>query len=84
MIFINTRPASRADDLTKALNDARYQVESLPLLELVAQPFSNELQQLYQQLSETQIIVVVSPTAVEIGIRYLQRAGLPLQQLKHI
>jgi uroporphyrinogen-III synthase len=84
MIFINTRPASRADDLTKALNDAGYQVESLPLLELVPQPFSNELQQLYQQLSETQIIVVVSPTAVEIGIRYLQRAGLPLQQLKHI
>ena len=50
MIFINTRPASRADDLTKALNDAGYQVESLPLLELVPQPFSNELQQLYQHL----------------------------------
>lgn len=84
MLFINTRPDDRASVLTQALNEVGYQVEALPLLELVAEPFSKALQQLYLALVETQVIVVVSPTAVDIGIRYLQQAGLQLDQLKHI
>lgn len=84
MLFINTRPQNRALTLTKALIEAGYQVEALPLLELVAEPFSKALQQLYQQLNDTQIIVVVSPTAVEVGMHYLQLADMQLEQLKHI
>ncbi|MDO3665888.1 uroporphyrinogen-III synthase [Acinetobacter higginsii] len=84
MLFINTRPDDRASVLTQALSEVGYQVEALPLLELVAEPFSEALQQLYFALAETQVIVVVSPTAVEIGVRYLQQAGLHLDQLKHI
>jgi len=72
MLFINTRPQDRASTLTEALVDAGYQVATLPLLELKAEPFSFELQQLYQQLEQTQVIVVVSPTAVEVGMQYLQ------------
>lgn len=84
MLFINTRPQDRASTLTEALVDAGYQVETLPLLELTAVPFSIELQQLYQQLEQTQVIVVVSPTAVEVGMRYLQQANIDLVQLTHI
>lgn len=84
MRFINTRPRNRAAALTQALTDAGYQVESLPLLELVAEPFDQTLQQLYQQLTQAQVIVVVSPSAVEIGMTYLQQAGIELGQLQHI
>jgi uroporphyrinogen-III synthase len=84
MLFINTRPDDRASVLTQALREVGYQVEALPLLELVAEPFSETLQQLYSELVETQVIVVVSPTAVDIGMRYLQQAGIQLDQLQHI
>ena len=84
MLFINTRPSDRASSLTQALTEAGYQVESLPLLELVAESFSEALQQLYQQLEQVQVIVVVSPTAVEIGMCYLQQAGITLERLAHI
>lgn len=84
MLFINTRPDSRAAELTQALQNKGFQVESLPLLELVAQPFSESLAQLYQQLSGAQAIVVVSPTAVDVGMQYLKQSGLKLEDLKHI
>lgn len=84
MLFINTRPEDRASTLTQALQEVGYQVETLPLLELVAEPFLESLQQLYQQLEQVQVIVVVSPTAVEVGMRYLQQAGISLDQLKHV
>lgn len=84
MLFINTRPDERAVELTQALQDAGYLVESLPLLELVAQPFNQPLFELYQQLVQTQMIVVVSPTAADIGMRYLQQSGMQLSDLQHI
>lgn len=84
MLFINTRPQDRAVNLTQALAAQGYQVEALPLLELVAEPFSDALQQLYQQLEQVQVIVVVSPTAVEIGMHYLAQAQISLHQLQHI
>jgi len=84
MLFINTRPDSRAAELTHALQNKGVQVESLPLLELVAQPFSESLFQLYQQLTGAQAIVVVSPTAVDVGMQYLAQSGLKIDELKHI
>ena len=84
MLFINTRPDSRAAELTEVLQNEGYQVESLPLLELVAKPFSEHLLQLYQKLVKAQAIVVVSPTAVDVGMKYLAQSGLRLADLKHI
>lgn len=84
MLFINTRPEDRAHSLNQALIQEGIQVESLPLLELVAEPFTVDLMQLYDQLKASQVIVVVSPTAVEIGMLYLKNSGIDLDQLKHI
>lgn len=84
MLFINTRPTDRAQTLTQCLTQAGVAVVELPLLVLSARPFSPELQTLYQRLCDTDVIVVVSPTAVEIGMQYLQQSGLHLAQLEHI
>lgn len=84
MLFINTRPQERAQQLTQQLQAAQIPVVELPLLELVAQPWSAELEGLYKQLSHVQVIVAVSPTAVEIGMQYLQQAGISLDSLAHI
>ncbi|OTG91676.1 uroporphyrinogen-III synthase [Acinetobacter sp. ANC 3832] len=84
MLFINTRPVERAQALTQCLAQTHFQVLDLPLLELQALPYTAYLHQLYAQLSDTQIIVVVSPIAVDVGMQYLQESGLLLSQLSHI
>ncbi|WP_343683072.1 uroporphyrinogen-III synthase [Acinetobacter baylyi] len=84
MLLINTRPADRAGELTQAVSAQGYRVENLPLLVLKKKPFSAHLKQLYQQLDQSQLIVVVSPTAVEIGMQYLQKANISLSSLSHI
>jgi uroporphyrinogen-III synthase len=61
-----------------------FEVIDLPLLELKPRPFTQQLKQLYSQLLDTQLIVVVSPTAVHIGMQYLQQAGVLIEQIKHI
>ena len=85
MLFINTRPQDRAENLSHALRMAQIEVLDLPLLELVAQPWLDSLSELYQRLPSTQVIVVVSPTAVEIGMDYLlTKASLSLEAIRHI
>ena len=84
MLFINTRPADRACTLSQALRQQAWSVIELPLLELQACPWSDALAQLYQQLLQAQRIVVVSPTAVHIGMEYLAKSGIHLDQLQHL
>lgn len=84
MLFINTRPADRACALSQALRQQAWSVIELPLLELKACPWSDVLAQLYQQLPQAQRIVVVSPTAVHIGMEYLAQSGIGLDQLQHL
>ena len=84
MLFINTRPQDRAENLSHALRRAQVPVLDLPLLELVARPWSLSLAELYQQLLSAQVIVVVSPTAVQIGMDYLKQASINLNQLQQI
>lgn len=84
MLFINTRPTDRAQALTKCLMRAQYDVFELPLLTLKARPLDEPLHQLYQELMHAQVIVVVSPTAVEIGMHYLQQLNIPLSALSHV
>lgn len=84
MLFVNTRPQDRAAALTAALSNQQLSVFELPLLELEAMQLSAELYDLYQKLPTAQVIVVVSPTAVELGMQYLQQTGIQLEQLSHI
>ncbi|WP_445114715.1 uroporphyrinogen-III synthase [Acinetobacter sp. WZC-1] len=84
MLFINTRPADRAQPLTEHLTKAGFQVLTLPLLELRPCTYGEQLQQLYTELMTVQMIVVVSPTAVRLGMQYLQHSGIPLSRLSHV
>lgn len=84
MLFVNTRPTERAQPLSDAMRAKQFTVLELPLLELTEMPFQHELVQLFQQLDGTQAIVVVSPTAVDIGFSYLKKAGGKIEQLQHV
>ncbi|AOA59547.1 uroporphyrinogen-III synthase [Acinetobacter larvae] len=84
MLFINTRPHDRAQPLSTALEQAAIQVFDYPLLVLTAKPLTAQLKQHYAQLPQIQAIVVVSPTAVEIGMRYLQACKVELSTLRHV
>ena len=81
MSFINTRPVERAVVLNAQLTALGVQVLDLPLLELTALALDAPLQKLFQQIIHAQTIVVVSPSAVEIGMRYLTQSGLSLADL---
>lgn len=84
MLFINTRPQDRAEKLSHALRMAQIEVLDLPLLQLLPRPWSADLSELYQQLPAAQVIVVVSPTAVQIGMDYLKQSCITLDQLQHV
>lgn len=84
MFFINTRPSDRAKALTACLEQADFNVIELPVLELRAKPLDDTLRQNYQALIQSDVIVVVSPTAVDIGMQYLKHVGLDTHVLNHI
>ena len=84
MLFINTRPVDRAASLTMALEQQAVEVYPLPLLELLPREWDHDLARLYQQLAHTQVIVVVSPSAVQFGMAHLLQSGLTVSDLQHI
>ena len=84
MLFINTRPQDRAESLSHALRMAQIEVLDLPLLQLLPRPWSADLSELYQQLPAAQVIVVVRPTAVDVGMRYLQASQIELSALNQV
>ena len=84
MLFINSRPTDRAEKLSHALRMAQVEVVELALLELLKRPYSNELAHLYQQLPMAQIVVVVSPTAVRLGMDYLKQSSISLNELNQL
>ncbi|MEB3754460.1 uroporphyrinogen-III synthase [Acinetobacter sp. MD2(2019)] len=84
MLLINTRPAHRAQALSAPLREFALEVLDLPLLELRPVAWNATLLRQYQQLLHAQIIVVVSPTAAEIGLAYLKQSGLSLAELAHV
>ena len=84
MLFINTRPAGRAQQLTSALQAEGLTVLELPLLALDAMPWSESLATLFAQINEVQVIVVVSPAAVEFGMQALAQAGGKPEDLHNI
>lgn len=83
-MFINTRPLDRGRALTLSLQAAGYHVVDIPLLVLQPRPFDLQLDHLYQRLNQVQVIVVVSPTAVDVGMDYLRKANIDVTQLEHV
>ena len=83
MLIINTRPESRRQALTAGLREQGWQVAELPLLSLVPTDLEGLAPQL-RELAKMRCIVVVSPTAVELGMQALAKAGILLSDLAHI
>ncbi|TXJ07347.1 MAG: uroporphyrinogen-III synthase [Acinetobacter sp.] len=85
MRIVNTRPRERAAKLSSELIALGYQVQELPLLELCALPLDEILIQQFRALQHADMIVVVSPIAVQLGMQYYQQLGYvsTLLQQKH-
>lgn len=73
MILINTRPHQNNQALSHALQQHGQSVYDFPVLQLDALPFSDELTQQFQQFLNADIVVAVSPIAVQIGMQYSQQ-----------
>ena len=84
MLFINTRPADRAQQLTQALQTEGLAVLELPLLALEAMPWSESLAHLFAHIDRVKVIVVVSPAAVAFGMQALARVGAKPEDLGHV
>lgn len=78
---VNSRPVERADALNLALQQAGYEVTALALLELVAVPWDELLQQQLAAIDQVDVVVVVSPTAARLGLDYLARLGIEASTL---
>ncbi|WP_434352820.1 uroporphyrinogen-III synthase [Psychrobacter sp. HD31] len=72
--FINTRPQQRALPLSDALTNAGLTVVDLPLLEMIAiEPNKDDKQKLQAIAQSTyDVLVVVSPTAANLGMRSIK------------
>lgn len=71
MIFINTRPPSRAKLLTEFLRSQHIDVIDLPLLELVAKPLDPNEQQALNRITHAKVVILVSEEAVKYGLMAL-------------
>ena len=81
--FLNTRPVDRAQPLSDALRQVGWQVAELPLLELVPLQSTEHDLKMLSQLAEqpVRVIVVVSPTAAQLGLAALAALNIEPNQL---
>lgn len=84
MLFVNTRPVERAAALTAAVRAQAIDVLELPLLALEARPLTADLEAQLKAIIQANVIVVVSPIAVEVGMQYLKQLNIELAELRHI
>lgn len=75
--FINTRPHSRAKSILPSTWATEY---FLPLLQLDACPLDEQLRTQFMQCTQTPVIVVVSPTAVDIAMPYAEQLNINFAQ----
>lgn len=80
--LINTRPVERATALSEALQALGYSVYELPLLSLEPIAFNVELEAQFAQFKHAEIVVVVSPIAVELGMQYASQCNILLAELQ--
>lgn len=85
MLFINTRPVERAEPLTKGIKHFGIEVIELPLLALKPIDLSLVLSEQFEIMStQAQVVVVVSPTAANIGLKYLEQLGYEFNDLNKL
>ncbi|MEC8886670.1 MAG: uroporphyrinogen-III synthase [Pseudomonadota bacterium] len=80
--LINTRPVERATALSESLQALGYSVYELPLLSLEAIALDAELHAQFAQFKDAEIVVVVSPIAVELGMHYASQCNISLAELQ--
>ena len=80
--LINTRPQQRAAKLTRTLNQYSYTVIEMPLLQLEPIALDQLLIAQFSQIAQADLMVAVSSSAVDIGMRYYQQLGLALPLLQ--
>lgn len=71
--LINTRPSGRAEVLSEALQRLGVEVRNLPLLELRPKQLTVRDIAKLQHLTDYDVVVVVSPAAVELGMLALKQ-----------
>lgn len=77
MLFINTRPVTRAQPLSQYLQLHGIAVMDLPLLALVEKPLHADETQVLQAINTYQMVLLVSEDAVTYGLSHLaRRVGL--------
>lgn len=81
--LINTRPVERATALSESLQALGYSVYELPLLSLEAIALDAELHAQFAQFKDAEIVVVVSPIAVELGMQYASQCNILLAELQN-
>jgi len=83
--FLNTRPPERSQPLTALLSQHGWRVIELPLLGLVPRALTRneaaDLDQLAHAPDRISVIIVVSPTAAELGLAALHTRGITAHQL---
>lgn len=77
--LINTRPSERAKSIFTQIDEY-----FLPLLELTACPLDEHLSTQLQQLMLADVVIVVSPMAVQVLIDYARQLHLDIKQYQHI
>ena len=83
MQLINTRPENRAGSLTSYLMSKGIGVIDLPLLQLEVLALDNILTEQFRDFKQADYVVVVSPTAAEIGLKYYSELGYKIEELHH-
>lgn len=82
MWIINTRPSERAASLSHELRQLGFQVTELPLLVLQPLELDEALKQQFMAFLNADMVVVVSPIAVQLGMQYSQELGFSFEQLR--
>lgn len=77
--IINTRPSERAGSLTEALQQLGYPVRELPLLTLSPMPLDDNMKSQFHQFADIELVIAVSPTAVDVAMQYAQKLSVDVQ-----
>jgi uroporphyrinogen-III synthase len=74
-LIVITRPAHQTRALARGIKAAGGEVVVFPTLDIIPAPLSDENKKLLLQLNEVDIIIFISPNAVEHGLTQIQSVG---------
>lgn len=79
--FLNTRPRLHSQPLTKSLIQMGLNVVELPLINIQPLALDDTAKQHLQQLHQYQMIICISPTAVQLASQFIINANVSKQAL---